>query len=541
MRKTINILFVLIFFMTACTDKFEEYNTDEKNPEKVGGNTLFTNAQKELVDQISSVNVNRGIWSLWAQYWTETTYTDEANYDIINRNVPEQIYRYYYREALQDLKEAHKIITEEEPITPEEIAEKNNRLQIIEVLSVYAYQRLVDIFGAIPYSEALNIENVYPVYEDGFVVYQDLIKRLDAAIAALDNTDGESFGSADLFYQGKVDNWKKFAYSLKLKMGITIADYDETTAKTWVESALGGELLGSSSDDCTLKYLSSSPNQNPKYEDLVASGRDDFVPANTIIDAMTNLNDPRVFKYFTNPVLFPYKKNKNNTKIDSTFSADMFKGRILIYPKSDGSGDSVVYKEAPFTIFAADSNNGMKIYLGGAYGYSSSFSQHSHVNSAVSAADFPGLLMTYSEVLFYLAEAAERGFGVSKTAEEYYNEAIKESIISWGGLATEADEYIAQSSVAYTTAEGDWKQKIGTQSWIASYIRGLTGYTTWRRLDYPEFNLPPSIVEDKLFDEIPTRFTFPVNEQTLNPDNYDAAATMVGGDELTTKVFWDKF
>ncbi len=95
---------------------------------------------------------------------------------------------------------------------------------------------------------------------------------------------------------------------------------------------------------------------------------------------------------------------------------------------------------------------------------------------------------------------------------------------------------MAQASVAYATAEGDWRQKVGTQSWIAMYTRGLEAYTTWRRLDYPIFNIAQLVTSTS---EIPKRFTFPIQEQTLNPDNYTAAAEAVGGDEPTTPIFWD--
>ncbi len=81
-----------------------------------------------------------------------------------------------------------------------------------------------------------------------------------------------------------------------------------------------------------------------------------------------------------------------------------------------------------------------------------------------------------------------------------------------------------------------WKELIGTQAWLSFYTRGLVGYTTWRRLDYPIFNLAETI---SAYNEIPTRFTFPVNEQTLNKVNYEAASASIGGDLPSTRIFWD--
>ena len=95
---------------------------------------------------------------------------------------------------------------------------------------------------------------------------------------------------------------------------------------------------------------------------------------------------------------------------------------------------------------------------------------------------------------------------------------------------------MAQPSVAYATAAGNWKQKIGTQSWIALYNRGHEAWTTWRRLDYPVLT-PPTDANSA----VPLRYTYPVQEQNLNTANYTAAAAAIGGDIVETKLFWDKF
>ncbi len=490
MKKIYYLLFiVLAVFASSCTDDFEDWNTDDKNPAEVAGNALFTNAEKALSDQLSTPNVNLNNWSLWSQYWTETTYTDEANFDIVNRNVPQNVFRIFYRRVLKDLDDAAKLIAEEEGV--EELATKGNRLHIIEMLNVYCYSRLVDIFGMVPYTDAMDIDNVYPSYDDGAAIYADLFTRLDAAISGL-ASGGDSFGSADLFYNGDAVSWVKFGNTLKIKMAIVTADANSAASKTAVEAAVAGAFT-SSADDCLMPYLTSSPNFNPIYDNLVASGRDDYVPTNTLVDIMNGLDDPRRDNYFT-----------------------------LIDTSATGAGDY--------------------IYLGGDYGESSAFANYSHVSAPVQEASFKGIILTYNELLFYLAEAAERGYSVGD-AEDLYIDAITESILWWGGTQTEVDTYLAQPEVDYTTALAassatyPWREVIGTQSWIASYINGFVGWTTYRRLDYPAFNMPPTPYND--ITEVPTRFTFPINEQTLNAVNYATAASAVGGDELVTKIFWD--
>ncbi|MFO7257086.1 MAG: SusD/RagB family nutrient-binding outer membrane lipoprotein [Bacteroidota bacterium] len=484
MRTKYFALLVLTAVFVGCTDKFEEFNTDKKNPAIAAGNALFTNAQKELADQVNQTNVNQNVFKLWAQYWTETTYIDEANYDVVTRNIAEQIYRFMIREALRDFKEAKELIAVEEG--PEAEATKQNRLMIIELLEAYTWHQLVDIFGMVPYTEALNIENVYPKYDDGAFIYNDLLKRVTDAVEALDPSEG-SFGSADLYYGGDVEKWIKFGNSLKLKMGIILSDVNPTLAEQAITSALAGGIFESSADDALMPYLSSSPNQNPLYEEIVATGRNDYVVANTIVDIMNDLEDPR---------------------------------RQFFFTQKDGA------------------------YVGGIYGHSNSYPNYSHIHPDILAPDFHGFILTYTEMLFYLAEAAERGFAVPLTAEEYYNMGIKNSILEWGGTQDDVDTYLARPDVAYATApdesEDGWRQKIATQAWIASYTRGLEGWTTWRRLDYPIFNIAEQI---ESVHDIPTRFTFPIEEQTLNQANYAAAVAALGegGDKLTTKIFWDLY
>src|SRR4030095_11732212 len=175
----------LLFAFVACTD-LTDLNVDKKNPPSVPGDALFTSAQKNLVDQMVQTNVNFNIFRLFVQHWTEATYVDEANYDLTTRNISQQHWDELYRRTLANFKEAAKNISEEEAITNEQIVAKNNRLRIIEILTVYAYSVLVETFGNIPYTEALDIENLNPVYDDGLTVYKDLIARLNTAIGNLD-------------------------------------------------------------------------------------------------------------------------------------------------------------------------------------------------------------------------------------------------------------------------------------------------------------------------------------------------------------------
>ncbi|MBK7212588.1 MAG: SusD/RagB family nutrient-binding outer membrane lipoprotein [Bacteroidales bacterium] len=470
-------LVLTVFIMLASCGKLEDLNKNTKDPATVSGESLFTSAQKNLVDQMVNSNVNTNIYRLIMQYWCETTYTDESNYDLDTRTIPDNHWDILYRDVLKDLDESAKVIGNTTYLPSESPSVKKNKLAIVEIMSIYTYSVLVETFGNIPYSEALNLSKPTPVYDDGLTVYKALIERLNTAIGNLDQENG-SFDIADNMFQGDVSKWYSFANSLKLRMGIAIADADAVAAKAAVESA-ASKVISSNSQNASMVYLSASPNYNPVYADLVASGRHDFIPTSTIVDVMNTWEDPRRAFYFT---------------------------------MLDGA------------------------YVGGENGASNDFTAYSHVSDRIQLATFEGTLFDYAETEFLLAEAAARGFNVGGTAEEHYNLGIRASIEYWGGTTADADTYLAKSEVAYETAAGDWKQKIGMQAWLALYNRGFEAWTSYRRLDYPQLVAPADAVSP-----LPLRFTYPINEQTLNGANYESASTAIGGDAVDTKLFFDKF
>lgn len=477
--KKIFVFLVLAFSVAACTDDFEEDLIDPKSPTEVPAAALFANAQRNLVDQMTTPNVNSGIFRLLSQQWANTTYPEESRYDLVNRSIPQNFWFSLYRDVLMDFREASILIQEDETFT--DPALKANQLAVIELMEVYTWSILVDTYGDIPYTEALDPDNVYPAYDDAAAVYDDLFTRVDAALASL--TEGvPTFGGADLIYDGDASNWIKFGNSLKLRMAVTIADVEESQARAAAEAA-APNVFESIEDNADFAYTSATPNVNPIWTNLVQSKRNDFVAANTIVDIMNELDDPRLAPYFT---------------------------------EIDGGG-----------------------YEGGIYGDYNTYSVYSHVDPAITAPDFEALLLSYSEVEFYLAEAAARGWNVGGTAAEHYNAAITASMNYWGVPETEIMAYLLQPDVNYTLAlaqaEGGWRQVIGVQEWIAFYNRGWEAWTTFRRLDYPQLVAPA----EADFDVVPVRYTYPESEAVLNTDNFKTAADKLGGDVVTTNVFWD--
>lgn len=471
MKRRFFTLLILVVCVSCLSDEqYEAYNQNPKQPTEVGSDLLFNFALKTLSDQMATSNIGTNVFRYLSQYWTATTYPDEANYVFANRRIPQNHWSRLYRDVLLDLNSA-KVFAEEDPILAE--ADKATRLAQIEVLSVYCWQVLVDSFGDIPYSQALNtVEYPLPAYDDAATIYEDLITRVNAALPAL---NGSGFETDNLYF-GDLQAWQKFAASLKLRLGIRLADVNPGLASTTVESAYNTGVFSSNSDNASFAYLGIS-NPNPVWTDIVQSGRKDFVVANTLVDVMNALEDPRRAVYF-------------------------------------------------------DDNLGPDTYEGGIYGANNTYDNYTQIGPVLLEPTTPASLMDFAEVSFYLAEASARGFNVGGSPEQYYEQAITASFDYWGVAGV--SDYLAQADVAYATAPGDWREKIGLQFWLAMYNRGFEGWTAWRTFDTPQLNLP-AITENP----VPTRYTYPINEQNLNEQNWLNASGAIGGDTQTTRLFWD--
>ena len=134
--------------------------------------------------------------------------------------------------------------------------------------------------------------------------------------------------------------------------------------------------------------------------------------------------------------------------------------------------------------------------------------------------------------------AAARTVAVGGTAAAHYTAAITASMESWGVATADITTYLAQPSVVYNAAT--WKKSIGEQAWIGLYNRGFEAWTSYRRLDFPVLPLPATTFND--ITSVPTRYSYPAKEQTINSTNVEAAIAKINGgkDLLTAKIFWDK-
>lgn len=492
MKKLLITTLSVCALFAACTKHVTELNVNPKGPSSdIPATALFLQGEKSLVDVYTTTSVSTAPFRVLAQSWTENNYVYEAQYNLAAYQSPDGFWNYIYAGppyvsgvtppgtgVLNNLAAAKLAWPSQEPHP----AVLRNDLIICDLLEIYAYDLLVATYGDIPYTQAENTAIPFPKYDDQKTVYYDLLTRLDSCIAGLDVTSG-AMDAADQMYSGNTAAWLKFAATLKLKMALLIADVDPTTSAKKVQEAVATGVFTSNADNALFAYDKSSPlNSNPIWNALVYSGRHDFDPAALLVNTMDSLNDPRVPLYFT----------------------------------QDPNGN----------------------YSGGVPGAGNGYNIFSDYSAAMQKPDYPGDILDYSQTEFWLAEAAARGMNVSGTAESHYDNAITASIEFWGGTAGQAQTYLANPLVAYSTAGGTWQQKIGWQSWIALYNGNWDAWTAIRRLGFPNIDAisPPIGAQGNM----PLRFTYPTNEQTSNSVNWKAAAAALPGgqDVVSAKLFW---
>src|SRR5690625_2513908 len=355
MNKLLLPILVLSLVVGSCD--VTRLNQNEKGAEQVPSEPIFTNAQVNLGKHLHDNSVNLGIYNLMAQYMATTDYEQEPRYQLDNRTIPSNVWEDLYRDVLADFNEAATLIKEDEFMAD---GVRQNQLASIEVLEVLTYYVLVTTFGDIPFTELDFGEDTQPAYDDDQMVYTSIMDSLDRAIGQF-NTGAEGFSaSADVFYDGDIQSWITFANSLKLRMGITVAEGAlADLGRTAVEEA-APNVMTSNEDNAMIPYQSVSLPRNTHWEEQVEGGRDDYIPSNTLVDRMNELEDPR---------------------------------RPIFMTTTGGD------------------------YIGGIFGNQNVYANFSHFSETIEQRDRPGTIMEYAEVEFILAEAVERGY-ISGDAEE---------------------------------------------------------------------------------------------------------------------------
>ena len=240
-------LFLSLFF-AGCSD-WLDINHDPDALETVpSADVLLPAGQLGIANNLMGWHFGFG-GAMWVQYWTQS-YT-ASQFKTLCEYLPEQFgtaYQSLMAEPLPDLRRI-KAMTEED--------ENKGYYFIAEALSIFAWQIITDVWGDVPYSEALRADEgiFHPKQDKQEEIYADLLKRADALLT-IDLSNSSINGDQDLIYDGNLAKWRKFANALKLKLMIRLSEtsgYNNANVLAFIQQAdlltESAKISGSSWDD----------------------------------------------------------------------------------------------------------------------------------------------------------------------------------------------------------------------------------------------------------------------------------------------------
>ncbi|OJV19658.1 MAG: hypothetical protein BGO21_21585 [Dyadobacter sp. 50-39] len=394
-----------------------------------------------------------------------------------------------------------------------------NMRNAARIIRAFSFARLTDFYGNVPYSEAnKGIEGIFfPKYDSQEAIYTDLLKELDEAASALSTSNpDEGFAAADFIYKGDIAKWKKWGYSLMLRLAMRISNVDAGKAATYVTKAAAGGVFASNADNVWV---------------AMADGPSEWVNQNGISRAF-DPGDGGQPTYLSATLVNHLKGTNQGVATDDD-------PRLMIISGGIGSEnvitDPVKQKGMPngYDQAMLDKLEGKTVDVSKTY---------SRINTKMLQDSDPYMIMNYGEVELLLAEAIERkiGTGISGTAKSHYEAGVKASMqmfTPYDASLTVSDAAVATylTTYPYGTAKPALEM-IGEQLWVNKFFNWWEAWNDWRRTGFPKLtptNYPGNVTNGT----IPVRLRYPTNEVAGNP-NYQTGATLP--DEFTTKVWWDK-
>ncbi|MFH5832644.1 SusD/RagB family nutrient-binding outer membrane lipoprotein [Halalkalibaculum sp. DA384] len=469
----------LVVFISGCDESLTDVNSNPNSPTDVDPNIILPYATESAVDLYQGAAVGMEFGNLIVQHWARIQGTDKDRYIYSNSSFS-SFWEGGYSGPLMDFQRIQKL--GEEQGNP-------NYQAVGMIMKAWYFSLLTDSFGDIPYSEALQgIDGgvTQPAFDRQEVIYTNLLQQLETASSMIVTNDHEISG--DILYSGDMSKWQKFANSLRFRLLMRISGKENVSSKL-ASLVQNDNMFDSNEDNAQLVYLSNPPNRHPIIE-LPSGRRNQFRVSKTLVDRLKQLNDPRLEVY-----------------ADTTQ-----------YTSATKPQDSL-YVGVPNGLMPEDAAK-----LG--------MDRTSKIGSAFRKAETPGVIMTYAELNFLMAEAAEKGF-ISGSVESYYEKGIRASFDQHG--VTGVDSYLSEAEVDFDPANA--LQQIGEQKWIALYGQGLEAWNDWKRTGFPD--LEPSIANDN-DDQIPVRMEYPFSAQITNQQNYDEAISRQGENSINTHVWWDE-
>jgi hypothetical protein len=514
-RAMITCLFAFALLM-GCRKDFVSLNTnpDLTTASQINFNFLFSNAQLQ-----TSGNTDGNGYEDWRnnliysacmiQHLSSTlSYWDGDKY----------LYNPTYNSAYWDENYPNGIANIEEVIAHTQNDTANfNLYQIARIFRAFMFQRITDMYGDCPYSQAgqgVISGTFYPQYDRQQDIYSGLLRELNDAAGKLDGTRANTVGAADLIYGGNIAAWKKFAFSEMVRLAMRMSKVAPDSAQIWVNRAVQGGVMSGYADNAIIRHeaVTGTPVVNGSGLIFLSNDPNGYRLSETFVGYLRSTADPRLG----------------------------FLGTVCSDPSNPGDkGDTTT------TLQLGEPDGYDPAYSGTAYdlvkaaNWPGNTNSYSVVNRYTFARlDAPTFFLTAGETQLLLAEAAQRKW-ISGDPTGYFAAGV-----------TAAMQQLTQQAGAGPSADAInvWLgahpyngtlEQINTQYWIAGFMDENECFANWRRSGYPiliSVNYPGNVTDGT----IPRRFTYPQTEASTNTANYNAAVSRLpGGDKMSSRMWWD--
>lgn len=517
MKRKIYIasLLAVAFSFNACDKGFDKENTDPINIISTSPDKLLAPILVNVLT--ANLSRNRSFNNELMQVTVTQSEDDNAifRYDF-KSNVADYTWNAWYPE-LTNIRDIYKIAS-----TPEYL--NNSYKGISLVLEAWVFSLVTDTYGDIPFTEANKgkIGLVEPAFDKQKDIYVALLAKLDEANGLL--TENVSIDPAsDPVFQGRIVLWRKFCNSLHLRLLLRISGKQEVAAQT-------------------ISKIKEMVDTNPSKYPIMESNDESAVLK---WSGTTITTDP-----YTNPWVNGY--TESIFTIPSMANFFMLKLYAWDDPRIDIG-----------TKYGTSSRNRIGIAAGssGMVGIDSGYEPgnkdlrqsyfYSFSNSAFSLQKSPltGVIMTYAELQFILAEAVAKNW-ISGSAQTYYYKGIANSINYWVPnfstdiASQEFTDYIAFTGLAWNNSlpldnpSGDSKmESIHIQKYYSMFLADFQQWFEYRRTGHPILPKGPGL---KNGGRMPSRMNYPLYIKSANATNYTKAVESMGGDDINTLVWWQK-
>ena len=495
--KTKSILTVLVVgsMLTGCSKGFEDINTSVDFVSKPNLDYELPFAELTMLDK---------------NYYTHAYYAGPYS-GHINTNVSypsatayketemSEHFVWVYRNPLKTISD----VIENSKDDPTRI----NYHSMGRIIRAYLFQSLTDTYGDIPYFEAnkgYTNQLFTPKYDPQQKIYEDLFKELKEATDALSSSKQPPV-TADIVYKGDISKWKKFGYSLMLRLGLRISKVDPANAKKWIEAAITGGVMTSKADNFVVAYTTQlagtgTTSNGVPHIFISSSYITTYRLAAPFVDSLKSRNDPRTIVYCMRPKL-----------------------PLSSYQEGDHTPANQRGRQQWDNLTPRDSCSVSNIKTMGRY-------------------DAPYIHLSHAQVQFQLAECVVRGI-ISGDAKAYYEAGVRSamdelSVFGADGVisTTQQNAYLAANP--YVPADG--LKMIATQYWLETHYNWYESWANMRRTGYPDlYSQLDQTLSANLGAQLPRRLYYPRAEYAANP-NINEAVTRQGADLTSTRLWWDK-